>query len=463
MTHRVRKLGVLRAAAVGGVCAVAGNAVAAGEGEDDLVRRLDELQAKIAAYKAGESEAGWLTEERAREIRSLVADVIEDASQRRSLLADNGVVEYVKVNGVYGSGYYVIPGTDVTLRISGYSQVRYTLNMQDDNATEDTSRGGFHTRNRLTLGGEMLEDWRYKVQGRFTGAGDEFKLEDAYADYWCDKEESDEDIDLGVRAGQFRVPFLYEELVDDVHQLAVDRSFVNEKFTLGRSQGVSVLARVRDKVRLSASLTDGANLYGDLADENKNTPWDNFDTEFAITGRVDYFFIPGTQTRLRTFTDDREEGGPPHAYRLGGGIHYQKGESGTADLEPETTAWTIDFSGEGGGWNGYAAYIGGRVGVDGMEFYTQHGGLAQVGYRINNIEPFLRYEYVDFDDLFGLDHTSIVTGGFNYYVNDNVKVSADVQIGLDPIPFAAPQLGLRADANDEEDQFVIRTQLQLMF
>jgi hypothetical protein len=370
----------------------------------------------------------------------------------------------MRFNSEYGTGFFYIPGTDTALRINAYSQVRYTLNLQDENAGDDTTRGGFSTRNRLTIGGNVGDDWRYRVQGRFTGASENFKLEDAYADYWCDKYEEEEDVDFGVRAGQFRVPFLHEELVDDVHQLAVDRSFVNEKFTLGRSQGVAALIRVADRIRATISVTDGADLYGDLAEEHKNTPWDQFDTEFAITARGDYYFIPGTQTRLRTFTDDPKEGDSAHAYKLGAAIHYQEGESGTADLEPETTAWTVDFAGEGGGWNGFGAYIGGRVGVDTMDFYTQHGAVAQVGYRISDkIEPFLRYEYVDFDDLFGLDHTSIVTGGFNYYCNKNTKVTTDLQWGLDPIPFGAPQLGLRPDANDEEDQIVIRTQLQLSF
>lgn len=437
-------------------------ALASGK-DDDLTRRLDELQSRIAAYKAQQSGNTWLTEERAAEIRALAMDAIEDASSRRSLLTQDGV-EFVRLNSEYGSGSFLIPGTNTTLRIGAYSQVRYTLNLQEEEATDDTTRAGFSTRNRITLGANVSEDWRFKVQGRFTGATDNFKLEDAYADYWCDKHEDEDDIDLGVRVGQFRVPFLHEEMVDDTDQLAVDRSFVNEKFTLGRSQGVGAMIRVADRLRATVSVTDGADLYGDLAEEFKNTPWDRFDTEFAITGRADYYFIPGTQTRLRTFTDDPAEGGPAHAYKLGAGIHYQKGESGTADLEPETTAWTVDFAAEGGGWNGFAAYIGGRVGVDTMDFYTQHGAVLQVGYRVTEkIEPFVRYEYVDFDDLFGLDQASILTGGFNYYVAPNIKFSTDVQWGLDPIPFGAPQLGLRPDANDEEDQIAIRTQLQLSF
>jgi len=73
----------------------------------------------------------------------------------------------------------------------------------------------------------------YKVEGAFYDDGGDFNLEDAFIGYnfgngWR------------MKMGQFKVPFLREELRLQPLQLAVERSVVNELFNQDRSQGIEL-------------------------------------------------------------------------------------------------------------------------------------------------------------------------------------------------------------------------------
>ena len=57
-------------------------------------------------------------------------------------------VEYVRVCTTYGNGYFVIPGTDTCMRISGYVQADYLFVEQESDAFDDI---GFRARIRLNV------------------------------------------------------------------------------------------------------------------------------------------------------------------------------------------------------------------------------------------------------------------------------------------------------------------------
>ena len=100
------------------------------------------------------------------------------------------------------------------------------------------------------------------------------------------------------------------------------------------------------------------------------------------------------------------------------------------------------------------------------------GLLIQAGYQIPNTnwEPFVRYEYIDFDDAYtdGLgndyDEVNIITLGVNhYFAKHNAKFTLDVLYALDPLPVKEEGLGLRADGLEYDEQIVLRAQFQLLF
>ena len=69
---------------------------------------------------------------------------------------------------------------------------------------------------------------------------------------------------------------------------------------------------------------------------------------------------------------------------------------------------------------------------------------------------------LDFDGA--ADDVEILTVGVNRYFNNHAaKLSVDVAWTSDAIPAAAEDIGIRATGANDDDQVVIRSQLQLMF
>ena len=108
-----------------------------------------------------------------------------------------------------------------------------------------------------------------------------------------------------------------------------------------------------------------------------------------------------------------------------------------------------------------------------------YGVLFQTGYMLTErLQPFARYEYIDLDNLGSetggstVDDISILTVGANYYLNHHAaKLTLDVLYAFDPIPSIPGVIdasgggptGLLPDSGNEEDQIVVRAQMQLMF
>src|SRR5690606_9243328 len=105
-------------------------------------------------------------------------------------------------------------------------------------------------RTKLIFDGHLFgKDLEYKLQGNFDRDGGAFELEDAYFTYQLGN-------GWGVTWGQFKLPFQWEELVSSSRQLAVERSYFNEVFTKGRSQGI-MLGYESDAFRWDAAFSDG--------------------------------------------------------------------------------------------------------------------------------------------------------------------------------------------------------------
>jgi hypothetical protein len=405
--------------------------------------RIAEMEGKLAKIEAANGD-GWLTEQRAAEIRGLVQDTLADADMRASLLA-NGMT----------SGYdngFIIGSSDGSflLRTNLHMQERFIYNMQDaDTPASDDHRWGFeNTRTKFILTGHVVDpSWYYQVNinvgdgsGR-TGTG-EALLGHKY------------DGGLSWQVGTMKAPLLREELVGAQYQLAVERSNVNYFFTTGYVDGLQV-AYDQDKWRVAGMLSDGGG--------SGHTIWSAYDTEYALTGRGE-FLAMGTWDQFKDFSSPQ---GSENGLLLGGAIHYQTGEYGNGFTETDTLLLTADASWESGGWNLFGAIIYGDIdpNIVGLESANPWALVIQGGVFLSEEwELFARYEWTDFDAGPLTDDLSLITLGFNYYIDKNHwKFTTDFGFGLDEVDAAANITGWRVDPADDDGQVVLRSQLQMLF
>ncbi|MBT8484692.1 MAG: hypothetical protein HKO59_05155 [Phycisphaerales bacterium] len=402
--------------------------------------RISELEATVATLKAElAGDNNWLTEQRADEIRGLVHDVLADADTRASLLQSG-------MSAGYDDGFMVGSADGAfSMRINGQMQARYIWNQTDSMGTDGDRNGFENSRTKLMFSGNVGgPEWMYYVEGDFSRSGGGFGLDDAWIGY---------DVGNGwkVVLGQYKVPLQREFLVHSSNQLAIERSNVSYLSNGGRTQGI-MFDYGSDQFHFMGSWNDGA--------AGANTPWSTFDTEYAITARIEAL-LSGNWDQFTTFTSPM---GSEQGVMVGGGIHYQKGEYGTvAGPETETTIVTGDVSFEFDGANIFASVNYTDTDTGAATDPSPLGFVVQGGYYFTDtIEGYLRYEYND-PDATAVEDLSLITVGFNAYYTDNVKFSADFGYGLEAVTGSSDITGWRDDVGTDDGQWVIRTQMQLVF
>jgi hypothetical protein len=343
--------------------------------------------------------------------------------------------------------------------------------------TTDQWRGGFeNTRTRLTFRGHLFDrSFTYLVRGAFSRGGGgtindfdepnggQFQLLDAWM-RWEPVEQ------WAIRAGQFKLPFSREELVSSAYQLAIDRSLVSDSLSIGRSQGIE-LAYEGDFLAWTLAFSDGGtdNLLGLgslVGTSPSNTPFNQTDTEYAFTSRLEWKLAGDWQD----FKQMTSPPGTPFGTMLGVAGHYQKGESGEVASEANWLALTADASINFSGATLFAT--GSYSYVDTATFgnWNIYGFVVQGGFYIApKWEIFARYEFgrIDSnDDLVNEPNLHVVTTGVNWYIDgQDLKWSFDFGIGIDDVSqfWAANIAGYRPDGTDTRSQLVFRTQFQLLF
>lgn len=462
-----------------------GTAMAAAD--DSIERRFREMTERIDALERDndglrqevtrlqhENGDPWLTEQRAAEIRSLVTDVLADADARSSLQA-NGLT------AGWNDGFFLAsPDGRFRLQADGQIQFRYIFNVRDTGQFEqfDKHRGGFeNTRTRLTLRGHVFgPQFSYLVRGGFSRGGggsaegefDEppggsFRLYDAWIRLQLD--------DLwALRFGQFKLPFMREELVASSRQLLVERSLINEMMSLGRSQGIE-LAFAGDWLRWNLAFSDGMsdNLVGLglLANtQGANSPWNIETAEYAVTTRAEWL-VAG---EFRQFDEFTSRPGDPFGVLVGAAGHIQQREFGLAGNDNSVLGLTADVSVAFGGANLFASAS--YIYVDNEQFglFDIFGAVVQGGvYVAPKTEVFARGEfgYIDSrNSIIDPDNLWLATIGVNqYFDGHDLKFTADFGIGIDDVSqfWVTDITGWRADGTNTAPQWVIRTQFQLLF
>lgn len=419
-------------------------------GDDMLQRQVDELRERIAML-AADQERNWLDEQRAEETRAMVNDLLLDANRRASLQA-GGVT-----GGHDGSFFIADDQSNFRLNISGLAQVRYVYNHQRRGGLDgDRHRSGFENRRtQLILAGSVLDpSWQYRVHGDF-GRDGSFSALDLYIEKRFEN-------DWTLRAGQFRPRLLLEDITSSGRQLAAERSLVNAAFRQGWTQGVQLAGPLSDELRMTIAYVDGIPSRTGATGSGMSTPWNVPGSEYTIIGSLEWL-IAGQWGQLRDFTSWADD---PFGMVLGGAVAWQRDAHGTSNEVAELLRWTVDGSVNLGGANVFAAFVGNHENTRGGERVDQFGLVVQSGVHVvpDQWELFTRYEWGHTDGI-GRDLSVLTVGVNRYLARNNLKLTTDVAYAFNELaPFwATPSAGWRADANGEQGQIVVRSQVQFFF
>ncbi|MCH2160263.1 MAG: OprO/OprP family phosphate-selective porin [Phycisphaerales bacterium] len=424
--------------------ALAGTAFGGTAADNDALAQIAELKNELAQLKAQNGE-DWLTEQRAGEIRGIVQDVLVDAETRTSL-QDSGAM------AGWNNGFFLSsPDGNYKLKVGGLMQVRWVMN----SAKEQNTEWGFeNARTQLNFSGNIVDpSWTFRVRGDFARNGGAMGLDYAYVQKSMDN-------GLSFRVGQFKAPWMQENLVEDGYQLAVDRSVMSQAFGMGQgfSQGIQ-MGYSADAFRVHAYYGNG---IGD-----SNGSWNGVDTNWSFAGRGEYK-IAGTWDQFDDSSSFRGEDFGAMVGFAGMGQRYNGNGGGHGDGDKVygiTGDVTLDFGGASlfasGVWQQHEDAAG--------EKSNPWGFTAQGGYFVTEeIELFGRYEYITYDVTGDAGKYNGITLGMNYFfAKESCKVTVDWSMNLNSFGAAGGNLnnlGWRQDmSTSDKDQWALRAQLQLMF
>ena len=436
----------------------------------ELRQVVDQQSRELAQLKQAEGR-DWLTEQRASEIRGIVQDVLADADTRTSF-QDSGAM------AGWNKGFFLAsPDGNFKLKISGQVQIRYVVNHANGYTAANPDGeapylwGLENRRTKLKFSGHVVDpSWTYGVKGAFTReASGSFLLEEA----WIAKSLGD---GWKVKVGQFKAPWMREELVSSSRQLAVERSIVNEYFNQGYSQGLE-LSYTTDDFKVAGWTGDGIGSrgLGPARFNSQNTPWSETSTSYSFVGRGEWK-MAGEWGQFRDFSSRR---GSDFGAMLGvsGVIQRANQNIGAANgtLASGVTAdLTLDFDGASIFASAVLANVTGPGGA-GAATNNPMGFTVQGGYFVSeDVEAFARYEFMNYD----LDNKPSnevgkfdgFTVGANWFFNSAVKLTLDWTINFasldnssDNSAFVSNSAGFRPDLPGETDQWALRAQLQLLF
>jgi hypothetical protein len=438
------------------------------EANTSALAQIAELKAELAAMKAQQGEE-WLTEQRAADIRGIVQDVLADAETRTSLQSSGATAGY-------DNGFF-ISSADGNFRINmnGLVQFRWILN----GAGGQNTNWGFGVRRaRLDFSGVFAKDWKFMFQTQY-GSGynlaangpagnnspnNNYPQTDGsinVLEAYVEREVEMAGTNFTVRGGQFKAPFLREWLVDDQDQLAVDRSLMNYYFYQGYSVGLQA-EFASDSWRAVVAYTNGVGSPADLNLGSYDTSWISNPTQYSFSGRADIKFS-GTWDQ---FDDFNSRPGTESGMMVGVGAMYQK-YNNNALTNNKVLGLTADLTWDFGGASLFASFVWENIEPPVGSDTNPWGFMVQGGYFLtDDFELFGRYSYANADIPGGGNATklSLVTFGVNYYLSSNAKLTADFGWSLNELGlFQSTGAGYRADGANEDNQYAIRTQLQLSF
>jgi len=431
------------------------------ESTTDVQSEIASLKAELAQLRAQQNDQ-WLTERRSEEIKGLVKEVLADAETRTSLLADGATA------GIDEKGKIFLQSADGSwyANINGQIQVRYIWNNESDRGSSDgdTNEGMQFRRVKVGIKG-YIGDPKIKYalklsQSRSDGGSqsiDDVKLSYKFSDW------------ATVQAGYYKAPFLRQELNSSSRQLAVERSSVNEAFTLNKAQQIGVKGGNDTFQYEAAYLFTAGDNYSDF-DDDVTASGDEESIHTAFAGRV----VAKVMGDWKAYKDYNGWRGKDAALFVGGAVALFNLDDGSTDFGPadEYLTYTLDASYQANGLTLSGAYMANTLEATGAGDVDQNAFLLEAAYFVTDeLQPYIRYEFGD-DDTAGTDDLEIWTVGANYYVHKHsAKFTVDVAYKAEGDftvindfggSVESDSLGFNGFANDEE-QIALRIQFQLLF
>jgi hypothetical protein len=425
-----------------------------------------DLTSTVHQLQAGDE---WLTEQRADEIRGLVQDVLADADTRASLLQEGMTAGWDK------NFYLASADGNYKLRVRGQIQVRYVFNSANGPSADPQTLYGFEIRRaKLKFDGNILDPtWKYVINiahdhdDKTFNAGAGAAIFSAQGDIFLEDAIIMKDFENGfvLWAGQFKMPFLQEELISSSAQQVVERSLINEEFNQDRSKGIMGIWS-NDQFKVQAGVGDGfksLNTPFSFIPIDEGTMVTGLSSSIGLTGRVDWLAM-GEWKQFKQQTSPRGSG---NALKIGGAIHWEEDKYSTTVLTTPSAktrffSWTIDAMWQNEGWNLFAYMVGRHVsGFPGD--VDQYGAVVQGGYYFTDEwEAFARYEWGD-NGASGADNLSVLTVGANRYINKhNLKWTTDIGVGFNAVVSTWSAGGADWRTSDS-GEVVLRSQFQLLF
>ena len=450
----------------------------------ELRSMVQTLRGEVDVLRAEDSDQ-WLTEQRSEHIRTVVNDVLADADTRANLQGDGATSGYNK-------GFFIRSADGKwSMKMNGQIQARYMFNHADDQINDY----GFEIRRlKLKFSGNIVDKtWKYKItvinqrdtQGN-NGNSNTMYVEDA----WIQKSLEN---DWYVKVGQFKAPFLREELVSSSAQLTVERSMINNQFTYGWTQGIE-LGTKSDNFWLRGMFTDGPN--------SANRQSQGLNDQMSITARADYI-LSGSWSDWKTMTG--YGAGSDMSAIIGAAFQWYNTSDRTNNTNEyggargqRSYGFTVDASVGNDQWTAYTAFVWADNSNGGFNPDTNHsyGWVVQGGVMVaEDWQVFGRYELSDIhgynqgnavyantqnpfaalnNDGMRTGHNSTLTVGFNNWIaGKNLKWTTDFGYAFSTLndggnaigraDYVSSGNGWRADNNGRSGQFLVRTQLQLLF
>jgi Phosphate-selective porin O and P len=486
----------------------------------------------------------WLSEERAKEVRNVVEDVLKDADSRTSL------TYAVPTAGFGDRGFFIAsPDGNFRLNLSGQLQIRYAANFLSSrdysilNANPgagvnrntapapsansyNKSTYGFEIRRmKLDFFGHVIDpSWQYRLiliynqnqNAAAVPAGNNAAGNGGSSNAGMEEAMVIKDLGDGfkISVGQFKSPFLREEIVSSRRQLAVERSLVDQMFSTKFTQGV-MGTWTGDHLMFEAMYNDGgsnANTGATAAfnSESVGSPQNLNNgagfTQWAITAHAGWL----AYGHWNDFNDLSSYPGEGEGLMFNAWLNMQRGGEGdtsaiqgtnniplNGNSDAQFLTWSVDASWHFGGANLFSyfvmntAYDIPATTTNNISSINSYGAVVQGGYFITNtVELFGRWEWLSTQskgvndignvgtldvptvaNVFNAGRTSAYTAGFNWFIHGRqIKLTTDIGFTTAPLWFNNGIYGAgvagtnyRIEPDGGGGQIVVRSQLQLLF
>jgi hypothetical protein len=302
--------------------------------------------------------------------------------------------------------------SDSRLQLSGFTQFRYTYN----NSDSVSDQYGFSLpRTQLNFGGE-IGDAKFQISPEVYDSGN-FELEEAFVsqNYGA----------VNLKVGQFRPAFNAEASLEESNSFAVERTLVSNTFGQDFTQGIEGSFDLGSAANASIAFTDGWN--------RSNTPVNPSNNNYGVTTRVQAKLYETESNTLAT----------------GAGLHWEDDfYVATGDVAWNFSRFNTNFSVNYSKQDKQSAV---------------YSGVAQVSYKVSEKwVPYTQFEYADSSAY--ADSLNVATVGVHRYLyGKSVRWSTDVGYAFNGIDASINTANTGWSNSSKDGQFVIRTQLQLVF